>query len=113
MGIPTGTDEEGTMGASALIVWLSNHGLDWARSGQPPARISLQNDQVLQDHWHTGNFGSQFQAIGRTEQQHANITEIQNAYQQEFEAVITNVKTVSEGIAEAQLRVQEVLDREA
>lgn len=113
MGIPTGTDEEGMTGASELIVWLSNHGLDWARSGQPPARISLQNDPVLQDHWHTGNFGSQFQAIGRTEQQHANITEIQNAYQQEFEAVITNVKTVSEGIAEAHLRVQEVLDRDA
>lgn len=113
MGIPTGTDEEGTSGAADLIVWMSNHGLDWARSGQPPARISLQNDPTLQEHWHTGNFGSQFQDIGRTEQQHANITEIQNAYQQEFEAVITDVKTVSEGIAEAHLRVQEVLDRDA
>ena len=111
MGIPNGTDEEGAAAASDFIVWLSNHGLEWARSGQPPARISLQNSPTLQDHWHTGNFGSQFQAIGRTEQQHGNITEIQNAYQQEFEAVITNVKTLDEGIGEAHARVQEVLDR--
>lgn len=113
MGIPNGTDDEGVAGASDLIVWLSNHGLDWARSGQPPARISLQNAPQLQEHWHTGNFGSQFQDIGRTEQQHANISEIQNAYQQEFEAVVTNVKSVDEGITEAHARVQEILDRGA
>ncbi len=112
MGIPNGADEAGAAGAADFIVWLSNHGLEWARSGQPPARISLQNSSQLQEHWHTGNFGSQFQAIGRTEQQHPNITEIQNAYQQEFEAVITDVKSVDEGILEAHARVQEVLDRD-
>ncbi len=111
MAIPTGVDEEGDALAANLIGWLSDHGLQWADSGQPPARISQQNSDQLQSHWHTGVFARQFQDIGRMETPHQNISEIQEAYESEFEAAITNTKSVDEAIATAHERVQKVLDR--
>ncbi|MBV7330194.1 ABC transporter substrate-binding protein [Chloroflexi bacterium TSY] len=111
MAIPNGVDEERTGPAGDLITWLSEHGLEWANSGQPPARLSQQNSEQLQSHWHTGVFSRQFQEIGRTERQHVNITEIQEAYQPEFEAALTDQKTIDEALATAHERVQKVLDR--
>ena len=111
MAIPKGVDDEGVEAATDLTLWLSDHGLDWARSGQPPARISLQNSEELQSHWHTGIFARQFQDIGRFESAHQNIVEIQKAYQPEFEAILTDTKPREEALSDADERIQRILER--
>jgi ABC-type glycerol-3-phosphate transport system substrate-binding protein len=111
MAIPSGADEARQEAAADLILWLSNNGLMWAESGQPPARISQQSSAELQAHWHTGIFGEMFQEIGRTERQHVNIVEIQAAYQPEFSAILTNTKSLDEALDDAHERVQRILER--
>ncbi len=98
--------------ATKLIVWLSANAIKWTlSSGQPPARISLQNNPELQKSWHTSVFAKMFQEIGRTERQHVNIVEIQAAYQAEFNAILTNTKPVKDALNDAHNRVQRILDR--
>jgi ABC-type glycerol-3-phosphate transport system substrate-binding protein len=113
MATPTGVDDEGAELAAHLTMWLSEHGLDWAKSGQPPARISQQNNAELQQHWHTGNVARQFQEIGRTERQHPNIVEIQRAYHPEFDAILTNSKPIDQALTDADDRIQRILERTA
>jgi len=111
MAIPRQISGDRLEAAAKLIVWLSNNGLKWAVSGQPPARISQQNSPELQKHWHTGVFAKMFQEIGRTERQHVNIVEIQAAYNPAFSAIVTNQKPVREALSEANMRIQRILER--
>jgi ABC-type glycerol-3-phosphate transport system substrate-binding protein len=111
MAIPRQISGDRLEAAAKLIVWLSNNGLKWATSGQPPARVSQQNSPELQKHWHTGVFAKMFQEIGRTERQHVNIVEIQTAYQAEFTAIVTNQKSVRDALNDANTRIQRILER--
>ena len=51
LAIPVGIRGEKFAEAQKLIVWVSNHGLDWSHGGHPPARTSQQNSPVLQEDW--------------------------------------------------------------
>ena len=49
--IPVGVTGTKFDEAQKLILWISDHGVDWARAGHPPARISQQNSPELQQDW--------------------------------------------------------------
>lgn len=112
LALPKGSAGDRVDLATNLLVWLSNNSIKWTLgSGQPPARISLQNSEELQKSWHTSVFAKMFQEMGRVERQHVNIVEIQAAYQPEFNAILTNTKSVKDALNDAHNRVQRILDR--
>ncbi|MCS6827017.1 MAG: ABC transporter substrate-binding protein [Caldilinea sp.] len=98
--------------AKRLISFLTEQGALWATSGQPPARIS-QFESLTPDRYLSAIvLGTSFQEIGRYDFAHPCIQQvIDQGYMPEFDAIYNNLKTVEQGLADANARVQDILDR--
>lgn len=108
---PTTLSGEKLDAAKRLIAYLSEHGVDWATSGQPPARISEQEQLTMEEFPSTTVFKDLFMEQGRYYQAHPAIQEIQQGYEPELDAALNDIKAVEEALQDANERVQSVLDR--
>jgi ABC-type glycerol-3-phosphate transport system substrate-binding protein len=99
--------------AKKFIVWLSNNDIQWAASGQVPARISSQ--QKLDEKTYPSNIviGKSFQEFAHFEPQNPDIIELQNAYDPQLTAALNNQKSVKQALDDANAAIQAVLDRQS
>ena len=90
--------------AQKLILWISDHNVDWAQSGQPPARLSAQNSPILQQDWawSVRKFAEVTTKYGRYEVAPPQYTLVRNLQYKAFDEVIANkepVKTILDDYA--------------
>lgn len=97
--------------AKRLATFLSDQGLYWAQSGQVPARISQQ--QALDPEIFPSNIviGQAFQDFGIPELPSAYSIELVQAFEPEIDSALNNLKTVEQALADANDRIQGILDR--
>jgi ABC-type glycerol-3-phosphate transport system substrate-binding protein len=98
--------------AKRLVVYLSDHGVDWAASGQVPGRISQQ--EMLDPETYPSNIviGGAFQEYGVPELAHPYSIELVAAYEPEIDAALNNLKSIDQALDDANERIQAILDRE-
>jgi ABC-type glycerol-3-phosphate transport system substrate-binding protein len=109
--VPSTASGEKLEAAKKLIEWVTEHQVDWAASGQVPARISAQ--QALDPENYPTNIylGADFQKFGRMEVVTPVILELQAAIDPELSAALNGQKTPKEALDAAAERMQQVLDR--
>jgi ABC-type glycerol-3-phosphate transport system substrate-binding protein len=109
---PMGLAPEKLEAAQRLIAYLSDQGLVWATSGQPPARES-QLDAMTEDEFPSAKIlGDSFLAIGRYDTAHECIQEvIDQGYMPELDAIFNDVKSIEQGLNDANARIQGILER--
>lgn len=108
---PTTLEGEKLEAAQDLIAYLSDQGLVWATSGQPPARISQQEEMTVDEFPSAAVLGESFREMGRYDTAHECIQEVILAYEPELDAIYNDVKSVEQGLDDANARVQDILDR--
>lgn len=108
---PSSLGGEKLEAAQRLVKYLTDHGLTWATSGQPPARLSEREALTLEEYPSTKVFSDSFARQGRYDTAHVAIQEIQAAYEPELDAAWNNTKSVEEALNDANKRIQSVLDR--
>lgn len=96
--IPVGISGAKFDEAKKLIIWISNHNVDWAQSGQPPARTSAQNNPLLQQPWawEVQAFGQATAKYGRYEISPPGYTQIGPIWNNAINDVVNNKGTVKE-----------------
>jgi multiple sugar transport system substrate-binding protein len=109
--VPTGVQADGLARAKDLIKWLSDNGKTWANSGQVPARLTVQQDTVVQDIWSVKAFAEEFKAIGKTDVPHVAASEIQTTWEQFVGGALANTTPVKEALSQGSRAVQAILDR--
>ena len=112
MYTPVSLEGEKLDAAKRLISYLSDQGLVWATSGQPPARISEIEAMTAEEFPSAKLLGESFQEFGRYDTAHECVQEIiDQAYSPELDAIFNNVKSVEEGLNDANARIQDILER--
>jgi ABC-type glycerol-3-phosphate transport system substrate-binding protein len=109
--IPNQVSEDRTKPAVELIKWLSDNSMEWATSGQIPARLSAQNDPRINDIWSVAVFSKMFQEIGRTLPSHPALSELTAAWDPAFSAALSKTTPVKEALTNGNKQMQAVLDR--
>lgn len=109
--VPVTAQGEQLAAVQRLIEWVSEHQVDWAASGQVPARISAQ--EALDAETYPSNIilGETFQQYGHTEIQSPSVLEIQAAIDPEILAALNGQKSAQQALDDAAARVQTILDR--
>ncbi|MBX3000880.1 MAG: ABC transporter substrate-binding protein [Caldilineaceae bacterium] len=98
--------------AKRLITYLSDQGLVWATSGQPPARESQLAEMTLEEFPSAKILGDSFLEKGRYDTAHECVSEvIDQGYMPELDAIFNNVKTIEQGLNDANARIQGILER--
>lgn len=109
--VPVTTTDAKLEAVKTLIQWVSDHQVDWAASGQVPARISAQ--EALDPELYPSNIliGKTFQEYGVLEISNVAILELQAAIDPELNAVLNDQKTPKQALDDAAARMQQILDR--
>jgi multiple sugar transport system substrate-binding protein len=94
--IPVGISGTRFDEAQKLILWISNHNVDWAQSGQPPARLSAQNSPLLKEDWawSVRKFADVTTKYGRYEVSPPQYTQVRDLQYKAFDDVLANKKPV-------------------
>lgn len=109
--MPQTLEGEKLAAATRLVNYLSDSGLDWAGSGQVPARFSVQESLDPEIHRAVIVFADSFNEQGRLEVPHPLKQEIAAAWEPEVGGAWDSVTSVEEALEVANERVQDVLDR--
>jgi ABC-type glycerol-3-phosphate transport system substrate-binding protein len=109
--VPAGVADANLEAAKNIILYLSDNGETWATSGQVPARLSVQQNPVVQEIPSVAVAGAQFAEIGRAGQSHKYINEIVTAYEAAFSAALSGTTPAEQAMNEAHTAVQAILDR--
>ncbi len=109
--VPATTTGEKLDAVRTMIEWVTENQVEWAASGQVPARISAQ--EALDPESYPSNIliGATFQEYGRMEPSCQVILELQNAIGPELDAALNDQKTPVQALDDAAARMQQVLDR--
>jgi len=109
---PTSLEGEKLEAAKGLINFLSEQGLLWATSGQPPARESLLSEMTLEEFPSAKILGDSFMEFGSYDTANECIQEIIDiAYMPELDSIFNDLKSVEDGLNDANARIQDILDR--
>jgi ABC-type glycerol-3-phosphate transport system substrate-binding protein len=109
---PTSLEGEKLDAAQRLIGYLTSQGLVWATSGQPPARVSQLEAMTLEEFPSAKVLGDSFMEFGRYDTANECIQEIIDiGYMPELDSIFNGIKTVEEGLNDANARIQDILDR--
>ncbi len=111
LAIPNQLGEERVKPAVELIKWLSDHSVDWATSGQIPARLSAQKDPRVDEVWSLKVFSRMVREKGRTMHAHPALNELAAAWDPAFSAVLSKTTPIKEALTNANNQMQAVLDR--
>jgi ABC-type glycerol-3-phosphate transport system substrate-binding protein len=110
--VPTTTTDPAKLEAvQTLIQWVSEHQVDWAASGQVPARLSAQ--AALDPETYPSNIilGQTFTEYGILDYQSVALQEMYAALDPELSAALNGQKTAQQALDDAASRMQQVLDR--
>jgi len=112
MYVPTTLEGDRLEAAKRLISYISDHGLVWATSGMPSARVSVQEEIGASSDLPSAKLlGESFQEFGHYDYAMPCIQEVILAYEPELDAIYNGTKTMEQGLADANSRVQDILDR--
>jgi ABC-type glycerol-3-phosphate transport system substrate-binding protein len=109
--IPSTTTGDKLVAVQKYIKWISDHNIDWAESGQIPARLDAQADLDPAVYPSNVVFAQAFNEFGHFDVQAPAIVELTSALDPELDAVLNGQKTVEEGLNAAAERMQAILDR--
>jgi ABC-type glycerol-3-phosphate transport system substrate-binding protein len=109
--VPVTLEGEKLDAVQTLIQWVSEHQVDWAASGQVPARISAQEALDPENYPSNIILGQTFTEYGILDAQHIAIQEMYAALDPELSAALTGQKTAQQALDDAASRIQQVLDR--
>jgi ABC-type glycerol-3-phosphate transport system substrate-binding protein len=109
--VPVNAEGEKLEAVQTLIQWVSENQVDWAASGQVPARISAQ--EALDAETYPSNiiFGQGFSDHGILDIQSTVVQELYAALDPELDAALNNLKTAEQALNDAAARMQPILDR--
>jgi ABC-type glycerol-3-phosphate transport system substrate-binding protein len=112
--VPVNQEGEKLKAVETLIRWVSEHQVDWAASGQVPARLSAQK-ALDPDHYPTNILlGKTFTEYGFTDFQSVAYQELAaSALGPELDAALNGQKTAKQALDDAASRMQQILDRAA
>ena len=96
-----------------FLAYMSDHGLDWAHSGMPPARTSQIEGMDPEVYPAASVFGANLLENGVFDRQHRNWLEIEAQYMDAMaRAFESNCEvSVADSFAQADGRIQRILDR--
>ena len=109
--LPVGLDDGKKEAVQTLIQWVSEHQVDWAASGQVPARLSAQAALDPENYPSNILLGQTFTDYGILDYGSVAIQEMYAALDPELDAAHNGLKTVEESLNDAAARMQQVLDR--
>jgi ABC-type glycerol-3-phosphate transport system substrate-binding protein len=109
--VPVGLEGEKLAAVQTLIQWVSDHQVDWAASGQVPARLSAQAELDPENYPSNILLGETFSEYGILDPQHVAIQEMYAALDPELSAALNGQKTAEQALNDAAARMQQVLDR--
>lgn len=109
--VPVNLSGEKLAAVETLIQWVSENQLEWAASGQVPARLSVQA-ALDPDNYPTNILlGESFSAYGILDYPSVAIQEMYAALDPELSSALNNLKSAEEALNDAAQRMQQVLDR--
>ncbi len=96
-----------------FLAYMSDHGLDWAHSGMPPARISQIEGMDPEVYPSASTFGANLLENGVFDRQHRNWLEIEAQYADAMARAFESECEISmaDVFPEANARIQRILDR--
>jgi ABC-type glycerol-3-phosphate transport system substrate-binding protein len=109
--VPSATQGTQLEAVQTLIQWVSDHQVDWAASGQVPARISAQEALDPENYPSNILLGQTFTQYGILDIQHVAVQELYAALDPELSAALNGQKTAQQALDDAASRMQQVLDR--
>lgn len=110
--VPTGLDGEKLDAVQTLIQWVSENQVDWAASGQVPARLSAQALLDAESYPSNITLGQSFSDYGILDYASTVTQELYLALDPELSAALNGLKTAEEALNDAAERMQQVLDRQ-
>lgn len=109
--VPVTQEGEKLEAVQTLIQWVSDHQVDWAASGQVPARLSAQAELDPENYPSNILLGSTFTEYGILDTQHIALQELYAALDPELNAALNGQKDAATALNDAAARMQPVLDR--
>jgi ABC-type glycerol-3-phosphate transport system substrate-binding protein len=109
--LPVGLEGEKLEAVTTLIQWVSEHQVDWAASGQVPARLSAQEALDPENYPSNILLGQNFGEYGILDAQSVAIQEMYAALDPELSNALNDLKTPEQALNDAAERMQQVLDR--
>jgi ABC-type glycerol-3-phosphate transport system substrate-binding protein len=109
--IPASLDGDKLDAALRMIQWVSEHDIDWAASGQVPARLSAQAE--LDPELYSSNIllGQTFTDYGVQDPRSTVTQEMLTYLDAELSAALNGMKSPEEALDDAAERMQDALDR--
>jgi ABC-type glycerol-3-phosphate transport system substrate-binding protein len=109
--IPAATEGEKLDAVLKMIQWVSENQIDWAASGQVPARLSAQAQLDPESYSSNILLGENFGAYG-VQDPKSTVTQEMLAYlDAELSAALNGLKSPEDALNDAAERMQEALDR--
>lgn len=109
--VPVGLEGEKLAAVETIIRWVSENQVDWAASGQVPARLSAQAALDPDNYPSNILLGQTFTDYGIQEPQIVALPEVRSILEPELDAALNNLKTPEQALNDAAQRMQEALDR--
>ncbi len=109
--LPATAEGDKLEAAKTMIQWVSEHQVDWAASGQVPARLSAQAELDSENYPTNILLGQTFTQYGVLEPQNVANLELHQALEPELSAALNGQKSAQQALDDAAARMQQVLDR--
>ncbi|MBN2305101.1 MAG: extracellular solute-binding protein [Anaerolineae bacterium] len=109
--IPAGLGGEKLDAVLSMIQWVSEHQVDWAASGQVPARLSAQAALDPENYPSNILLGQTFGEYGVQDPRSPAVQEMLTNLAAELSAALNNIKSPEEALNDAAKIMQDALDR--
>jgi ABC-type glycerol-3-phosphate transport system substrate-binding protein len=109
--LPVNAQGEKLAAAQTLIQWLSEHQVEWAASGQVPARLSVQAALDPVNYPSNIIIGKTMAEYGILDWSTTAMTDMFTAIDPELSAALNGQKTAKQALDDAASRMQQALDR--
>jgi ABC-type glycerol-3-phosphate transport system substrate-binding protein len=109
--LPATAEGEKLEAALRLIQWVSEHQVDWAASGQVPARLSAQAELDPVNYPSNILLGGTFTAYGIQDPRTTVTQELLTLMDAGLQEALNNIKPVDQALNDAAALMQEALDR--
>lgn len=111
--LPATLEGDKLTAAQTLIQWVSDHQVDWAASGQVPARLSAQAALDPENYPTNIILGKALAEYGILDWPTTAMTDMFSAIDPELSAALNGQKTAKQALDDAAARMQQALDRAA
>ncbi|GIK29381.1 MAG: ABC transporter substrate-binding protein [Chloroflexi bacterium] len=109
--LPVGSAGEKREAVETILRWISDHQVDWAASGQVPARLSAQAALDPVNYPSNILLGQTFSEYGVQDPKSPVVQEMYAILEPELDAALNNLKTPEQALNDAAERMQQAVDR--